>query len=66
MFLTNLGQAFKDFEEDYLSNINQLLDKERDDVFKIKKDNNSWFGDNDFEDTDIMNHLNVNFQSVTN
>lgn len=58
------GKAFAEFEQEYLTQINELLDKERDDVFKIKKDTNSWFEENDFEDTDIMNHLNVNFLSV--
>jgi hypothetical protein len=48
--------------------VNVLLDKERDDVFKMKKESNSWFGleENDFEDSDIMNHLNSgSFLSVS-
>lgn len=58
-----LGQAFQDFEEDYLTALNVLLDKERQDAFFRKKETtSSWFGleENEFEDNDndIMNHLN--------
>lgn len=46
--------------------LNVLLDKERDDAFKQKKESNSWLGleDNDFEEH-MNDHLNNSFLNVS-